>query len=285
MSIILSFPSISLFDKVHITCGLNLILESNIWDQCQVMCTLSNKEIEGNESIMDILPVVEMNDKSIILKTQGDGEVSEGIPIQVPRNTNDAFGNFFAPSGNQPVFNTDNPIQSLQEYDELTIQDKAQLLSSLESFKGRLPRPRALREITNNRESSSSNSSYNEDFTPLDEMLIPLIDESVRRQILIREATKRGDTNMANNLKNDKSMRQMAKEKAQQAKEEGNEDLAAMWETESDFYESLRADVTQDEGSYSSFLDRDEWYERNRRANVERNKKRFGSLFNDNDLE
>ena len=42
---------------------------------------------------------------------------------------------------------------------------------------------------------------------------------------------------------------------------------------------SLRADVTQDEGSYSRFLDRDEWYERDRQATAKRIKKSdFGNL-------
>ena len=30
-------------------------------------------------------------------------------------------------------------------------------------------------------------------------------------------------------------------------------------------YSAIRADITQDEGSYSRFLDKDEWYERQRR--------------------
>jgi len=253
-----------------LTCGLDLSLESDVWEKSQVACTVSENDDEM-KSIMDALLNVHVADESIILKTQGDGEASEGIPIQVPRSNNGAFRNFFASSENQPVFNTDNPVRSLQEYDELTVQDKAQLLLSLESFKGRLPRPRTLRET----ESSSA------ELSPLDEMLVPLIDESVRRQIFIREAENRGDKYGAEELKKEKSIRQLAKERAEKARVDGNDELAAAWDKEADFYASLRADVTQDEGDYSSFLDRDEWYERNRRAVAERNKKRFGSLFGD----
>ena len=51
------------------------------------------------------------------------------------------------------------------------------------------------------------------------------------------------------------------------------------WESEAEFLASLRADVTQDEGSYSRFLDRDDWYERERRATAKRvNKSSFGNL-------
>ena len=69
------------------------------------------------------------------------------------------------------------------------------------------------------------------------------------------------------------------KEKAARAAEEGEPEVAQFWQEEAEFYGSLRADVTQDEGSYSRFLDTDEWYERERRktaARVDRSK--FGNL-------
>jgi hypothetical protein len=52
-----------------------------------------------------------------------------------------------------------------------------------------------------------------------------------------------------------------------------------MWDQEADFYSTLRADATQDEGTYSRFLDRDDWYERDRQRISEKNKKKFGHLF------
>jgi hypothetical protein len=113
---------------------------------------------------------------------------------------------------------------------------------------------------------------------PLDKLLLPLIDESVRRQILTREAERKGATDEVQTLNEMKSQRQISKENAEQARRDGNTDLAQIWENEAEFHASLRADVTQDEGTYSTFLDRDEWYERERRLLVERNKKRFGSL-------
>jgi hypothetical protein len=114
---------------------------------------------------------------------------------------------------------------------------------------------------------------------PLDKLLLPLIDESVRRQYLIRDAELRQDNEALEQLKSEKSRRQMAKEKAEEARQAGSEDVAAWWENEADLYEGLRADVTQDEGSYSRFLDKDEWYERDRLARAKRTKKSsFGTL-------
>ena len=51
------------------------------------------------------------------------------------------------------------------------------------------------------------------------------------------------------------------------------------WKKELQFLSTLRADMTQDEGSYSSFLDRDDWYERQRQQNAKKlDKKKFGNL-------
>jgi hypothetical protein len=71
----------------------------------------------------------------------------------------------------------------------------------------------------------------------------------------------------------------MAKEKVDAARRDGNEDLAEKWESEAEFLEALRADVTQDEGSYSRFLDKDDWYERDRQKTANRAKRSsFGNL-------
>jgi hypothetical protein len=83
----------------------------------------------------------------------------------------------------------------------------------------------------------------------------------------------------ANELKALQSRRQVALEKAEAARNDGNDDLADRLESESEFLETLRADITQDEGEYSRFLDRDDWYERDRQATAKRVKKSsFGTL-------
>ena len=55
------------------------------------------------------------------------------------------------------------------------------------------------------------------------------------------------------------------RQRAAQASADG--DLAGELRARDDeaVYSAIRADITQDEGSYSRFLDKDEWYERQRR--------------------
>lgn len=154
-------------------------------------------------------------------------------------------------------------ITTVEIYDSLSIDQKAEILLQSDLLSEQVPRPRAvLREYHSG-----------ESFTILDRLLIPLIDESVRGEYLIREARRRNDVEALKKLKKSRSKRQMAKEMAQLSREGGNPELAEMWENEADFQKSLRVDVTQNEGSYSSLLDKDEWYERQRMAWVSRMKK------------
>ena len=162
------------------------------------------------------------------------------------------------------VFSTFDPIGSLEEYDSLTDDGKVRLLLKLETFTGVLPRPRAVR--------SSRVADKDGLATPslLDELLVPLIDESIRRQYRIRDAERRRDYAEADSLRSLSSPRQIAIERAQQARDDMLEEEARRMEEEAEFYKSLRADSTQDESSYSRFLDRDEWYERETQARIKR---------------
>ena len=156
----------------------------------------------------------------------------------------------------------------MKQYDEMSIDDKARTLLGMSNFDGRLPRPRLLRS------SSSSKPSQ-----PLDDLLLPLIDESVRSQYRIRDAVERGDTELAKELQARQSRRARAQERAATARQAGSDEEAAQWESEAEFWQSLRADASQDEGSYSRWLDRDEWYERTRQQQAKRvDKKKFGNL-------
>ena len=80
----------------------------------------------------------------------------------------------------------------------------------------------------------------------LDCLLIPLVNKSLQGQLLICEAERRGDSELASSLRNGRSKRHIAKEYSDQATNAGDEDEAERWEREADFYTSLRADVTQD---------------------------------------
>jgi hypothetical protein len=204
----------------------------------------------------------------------GNESATERVsPIRIPRTTTSLFDSIFQPnppSASKEMFPTDNPIQSLNQYDELSNEDKARTLMSMSNFDGKLPRPRAIRKSEATRSTATN---------PLDDLLLPLVDESVRRQYRIRDAELRGDTDLLEQLQNEKTKYQIAKEKAQDARDRGDDEVAEYWESEAELYGSLRADITQDEGSYSRFLDRDDWYERSRRAQASKlDKKKFGTL-------
>jgi hypothetical protein len=171
-----------------------------------------------------------------------------------------------ASAASSSVFSTFDPVRSLEEYDSLTNDGKVRLLLKLESFTGVLPRPRAVRSSRVTDKDGLATPSL------LDELLVPLIDESIRRQYKIRDAERRKDYAEADSLRSFSSPRQVAIERAQQAREDGLEEEAKRMEEEAEFYKSLRADATQDESSYSRFLDRDEWYERETQARIKRMK-------------
>eukprot|EP00977_Amphora_coffeiformis_P007779 scaffold1697_cov180-Amphora_coffeaeformis.AAC.15 len=254
---------------MSMACGVPLQVEQGIWERSSIMVqakqqTSSNELIEWHTVDPEL---------SLLVEGQaGNESATERVaPLRRPRSTTSLFDAVVRPqqATTNDLFPTDNPIQSLNELDRLTNEDRVRTLMSMSNFEGRLPRPRAVRQ------SEQSNGEMN----ALDRLLIPLIDESVRRDYYIRQAVQNGDLELAQQLESSKSMRQIAKEKAERAKEAGEPDVAEYWEKEADLYASLRADVTQDEGSYSRFLDRDEWYERERRKSAARvDRKKFGNL-------
>ena len=240
-------------------------------------------------SFVDRVPVIQRLDgKPFEAQIEGERISSEqdSNSVRVPISTDPQL---FGGPGQVPesstaqstsVFSTFNPVESLDEYDGLSDDGKARLLLRLESFSGALPRPRAVRQ-------SASSDSYSEGAAPtlLDEMLLPLIDESIRRKHQIRDAERRGDIVEAEELRRQVSRRQTALELAERARSEGYEDEAERLGDEADTYKSSRADFTQDEGSYSRFLDRDDWYERETQARIKRlDKSKFGNLLDGIDL-
>ncbi|CAB9512488.1 expressed unknown protein [Seminavis robusta] len=258
-----------------LTCNVPIHLEPGVWDRANVLVSQLKAEKEATH-IKDVLPLWKARNPELTVRNEGDAQTKEtqetSSPIQIPRTTTSLFDSIFeptpegAPSG---MFPTDNPIQSLDQYDELNDEGKARTLMTISNFNGKLPRPRVLRKEESTRRGMNT----------LDDLLVPLIDESARRQYLMRDAELRGDTETIERLQNEKTRRQLAKEKAEVARAVGDEDAAERWEAEAELYGDLRADVTQDEGAYSRFLDRDEWYERSRRAQAKKlDKKKFGTL-------
>ena len=267
-----------------LTVGIPVQLEPGTWEQSNILVApiFSSSDKNGDKeipstSMQGTLPLWRTQDPELSVLVEGQARnesVTERTsPLRIPRTTTSLFDSIFvptpsgAPSG---MFPTDNPIQSLDQYDELDDEGKARTLMSLSNFEGRLPRPRVLRK-----EKASRSSFVNS----LDDLLLPLIDESARRQYLMRDAELRGDTELLEELQNEKTQRQVAKEKAEEARARGEEDVAEWWDAEAELYGGLRADVTQDEGAYSRFLDRDEWYERTRKAQAKKiDKSKFGTL-------
>jgi len=273
---------------MSLAAGIDLKIEGSIWERAQSVTslirdftaprknTVSASNLDVN--IMDILPKLDCDD-FFVVKVQGEGSPSNGTSKQVPKTVS-SFIDLFTFTEQSLSTSVDNPIKSLNQYDELTIEDKASMLLSLESFKDKLPRPRSLLEdetqiLATVGKVKDSSILLNQ----LDKTLIPFIDESVRNQILLRDAENRNDKETANYLRLKKSKLQLANEKSSQARTDGRDDVVALWNEEASLYTDLRADVTQDEGSYDRYLDKDEWYERERLARVKRTKKsKFGTL-------
>ena len=257
---------------MSLACEVPLHVPQDIWERCSVMVQPTSRQPAKNTKKVDANWETVDPELSVLMEGQaGNQSATERVaPLRSPRGIS-LFDTFLQPSTatSKELFPTDNPIQSLEELDQLSNEAKARTLLSLSNFEGRLPRPRAV--VESEQEGGNMNA--------LDQLLLPLIDESVRREYYIRQAVQNGDLELAQELESSKSMRQIAKEKAAQAKEEGELKVAAYWEKEANLYSSLRADVTQDEGAYSRFLDRDEWYERDRRKTAARvDRKKFGNL-------
>jgi len=250
--------------------------------------------VEGTESLsfaQRVPPLRPSGEYDLSSQSEGERVSSERESnlVRIPLTTNPQP--FDGPDqGPQPssstrrsVFSTFNPVKSLDEYDELTDDGKARLLLKLESFAGPLPRPRAVRASTR-----AADGDYESGTAPpsaLDDILLPLVDESVRRRYLVRDAERRGALEEAEALRREASPRQSASEDAERAREEGLNDEADRLEEEARLYAALRADVTQDEGAYDRFLDRDDWYERETRARIKRlDKSKFGTLLDGVDL-
>jgi hypothetical protein len=243
-----------------------LKVESAIFERAAASVEKSESKEGKSNNIIEFLSMFKAVDSELTFQIEGEGTMSESSnPLSIPRTTTSLFDTIFDEKAkSSPLFPVDNHIKSLGEFDKLTNAAKAKMLLQMSNFSGRLPRPRVLRMSVDN---------------PLDKLLLPLIDESVRRQYYIRDAEARGDVDRAAELRAEKSQRQIAIEQAEKALESGKEDAFAQWETETEFLESLRADVTQDEGAYSRFLDRDYWYEKDRQATAKRvDRSKFGNL-------
>jgi len=144
-------------------------------------------------------------------------------------------------------------VGSVQEFDALSVAEKRASLTR--AGQPRLPRPR-------------------EGERKLDDLLLPLLDEAVRAQVLRRRALERGDWEEAARLQDNRSERDQLLEEISTRREADPEDeLLPALEERYELLTSLRADPTLDEGSYDPYLDQDEWYEAQRRAMMGKKKR------------
>ena len=102
----------------------------------------------------------------------------------------------------------------------------------------------------------------------LDALLLPLMDEAVRRDVQLKRARRDQDWTAVAELEaqSSASARGKTRRALEAALKDGSDDATiASLRQELALQTALRADVTQDEGDYSRFLDKDDWYERDRR--------------------
>mmetsp|Transcript_10470 Transcript_10470/g.15685 ORF Transcript_10470/g.15685 Transcript_10470/m.15685 type:complete len:417 (-) Transcript_10470:86-1336(-) len=102
----------------------------------------------------------------------------------------------------------------------------------------------------------------------LDALLLPMVDEYVRREVLIEKAFEKDDYDTAFQLKGKMSKRGLVKEGIKRAIEKNQLALAAKLQIKYEMLTAIRADVTQDEGMYDQYLDADEWYLEQRRKSM-----------------
>ena len=146
-------------------------------------------------------------------------------------------------------------IKTGDEYLALSLPEKIELL--LEAEVPQLPRPRRMEEDPRGPDA------------PIDDLLLPLVDEIARREVLIEKAIQMGDIKEATALMAKKSDRHKAHDRVKETSQDG--DIVGEVRARSDkaLFDAAKADLTQDDGDYSRFLDRDPWYEeqlqRNRR--------------------
>jgi hypothetical protein len=268
--------------------NVRLWIEEDIWKKGSIMMKrCSTRDTINNDGLMTWLPT----DPELSILQEGQfrnqSNTERIIPIRIPQSTRTLFDQMFDSNSQQqqqqqkmrrkniPLFPTENPIKSLSQYDNMSNEEKARTLLMLSNFNGKLPRPRKLRTTTSLASNSASTTERNE----LDELLLPLIDETVRSQYMIREAINRGDMDLVRQLEERKSRRHIAQENIEKYKQLGMVQQVEQWEKEIRVLETLRADITQDEGSYSQFLDKDEWYEKQRQQTAKNvNRNMFGNL-------
>lgn len=254
---------------MSLACKLPLWIAEESWKRGSIMCSCNPYQRQSDAQDTSIWYT---DDSELMVLVEGQSlnvsRTERVLPIRIPRITNLYDTVMMVDQQNQQIksstgtsnaskdlFPTDNVIQSLQLYDEMSIDNKARTFMAMSNTQQiSLPRRRLV------------------DQNPqiIDDLLLPYIDESVRYEYNMRTAQRRGDVNAIRELEEQQSTRSKARMNRVDAENANDDTAKEYWDKEVEFYSALRADVTQDVGSYSRFLDRDEWYERDRQRMVQR---------------
>lgn len=144
----------------------------------------------------------------------------------------------------QDVVPLDQSIETAEQYLTMTTEEKLRMivLAGIEP-----PRPRRLSDEA------------------IDAIVLPRVDEIVRREVLIDAALGAGDIKRANELSAGKSARHRAYDQLREASEWDELNAEAEARNRKSCLDASVADITADPGSYDPFLDQDPWYEEQRR--------------------
>ena len=169
---------------------------------------------------MNTIPPVKPVNPNSVTVTEGGEALIGGQQQQQQRSNTDGT----APVDEVMQEESVKSINSLADFDALSVPDKAKIILTSGKLEGKLPRPRVLREFETKLESFKAAISLSPPLTtadeevkeedpkamirttlsPLDEILVPLIeDESVQHEIRMRDAVLRDDKFTIETVKRD----------------------------------------------------------------------------------
>lgn len=199
-----------------LACDLPISVDQKVWQEVTTDIALGNVEplaVGDPESVFNVIPPVKSiaSDRAIV--TEG-GEVL----LQGRANSKESSqGNSDRSMADEVLEETDITIDSLEDYESLSIPDRARYVLSSGRFDGKLPRPRVLREFqeqvlefVNLNQQSTETKNKDEQrapiirttLSPLDEILVPIIEnELVQLEIKQKDAILRRDQMTADAIK------------------------------------------------------------------------------------
>ena len=215
------------YEAVAMSLALNhtdILIDQALWDRLYINTNTNNDssnmsdEKNDNYNKMVQIPTVAINeeDQDTTIKVKQEELTNDNVlSNKISSKTTSSFFSPLSssPDDSNPVTTSSNSnvdIQSLQEYDSLSMHKRAQLILSLQP-NTILPRPRTL--LANVMDDKNNNDD------PLNKLLLPYIDETIRRDYNIRKAEQDGDAELVKQLKEEKSKRHVLLEQMNNEKD------------------------------------------------------------------